>query len=79
MFQFLIPIIALATIPLCAAHSTDLEVVHSMQRRLFSNKKNWPLSDGDESTSDDTVYDDAENRNNARLKSLEEIVRSRQR
>lgn len=50
-----------------------------MQRRLFSNKKNWPLSDGDESTSDDTVYDDAENRNNARLKSLEEIVRSRQR
>lgn len=75
----MIPIIALATIPLFAAHSMDSKDVHSKQRRLFSNNNKWELSDGDELSNDDTVYDEAENRNNARLKFLEEIVKSRQR
>lgn len=78
--KFLIPIIALATIPLYAAHSMDPKDAHSKQRQLFSNNNNiWQLSDGDESSDDDTVYDEPENRNNARLKFLEEIVKSRQR
>lgn len=79
--KFLIPIIALATIPLYTAHFTDPKSVHSKQRQLFSNNNNnnWQSSDGDESSNDDNVYDEAENRNNARLKFLEEIVKSRQR